>query len=206
MMKAVAVTGGIGSGKSVVCAHLQRCGVPVYDSDSRTNTLYDRCPGLIEEVEEAFGMCFRDGDGRLDRRALAAVAFADRVALERLESIVHPKVLEDFIDWRDSYPGQGWRGYAGAEPFVVMESAIILSKPAFLSQVDAVVLVTAPLERRIDRAVRRDACPREDIIARMASQETVEDGVDALIINDSDLETLYRRTDSAFSGLFKIIR
>ena len=92
----ILITGGIGSGKSVLSRYLESRGVPVYDSDSRAKALYDSEMG--EAVESLFGVCLRDGNGRFDRKALASLVFADRSKLEKLEGIVHPAVLKDFID------------------------------------------------------------------------------------------------------------
>ena len=71
----ILITGGIGSGKSVLSRYLESRGVPVYDSDSRAKALYDSEMG--EAVESLFGVCLRDGNGRFDRKALASLVFSD---------------------------------------------------------------------------------------------------------------------------------
>ena len=100
-MKTLIVTGGIGSGKSLVCSYLRDKGIPVYDADSRTKQLYDSCPGMVSAIENAFGRALRDEAGALDRRALSELVFSDKDNLLLLESIVHPAVYRDFEQWRD---------------------------------------------------------------------------------------------------------
>lgn len=91
-MKTLVVTGGIGSGKSLVCSFLAERGVPVYDSDSRTKALYDNDRVLLEKIREAVGNDVVDAEGKLDRKKLASVIFADEAKLKALESVVHPAV------------------------------------------------------------------------------------------------------------------
>ena len=181
-MQTLAVTGGIGSGKSLVCMILAERGFPVYDSDTMTKALYDEDPVLLEAVRqkmlpysgrEAGDMSgfLLDKYGRLDRKALSRIVFPsgvpDTVALRELESVVHPAVLRDFLHWKDSDET------AAAARFgtVVIESAIIMDIPMFREAVDMVLLVDAPLETRIRRAMARDGADRESVEARIRSQK-----------------------------------
>lgn len=198
--RVIALTGGIGSGKSSVSGYLNSCGVPVYDSDSAAKRLYDTKPELVDKIEECLDCKLRKTDGSLDKGKLAEVIFSSPEALEKLESIVHPVVLEDFQKWMDGLNYQ-WKGYAGLCPFVVMESAIILGKPLFHSLLDAIIYVEAPLEQRIIRSMNRDGKSREEIEKRIATQSYDMSMVDEIIINDSDLNTLYERTDIAFKNI-----
>ena len=188
-MKTVIVTGGIGSGKSAVCALLRSRGIPVYDSDARTKALYDQDAALVERLETALGVPLRDAEGRLDRRALSARIFADASARETLESIVYPAVRADFEAWRA----------ASSAPFVVLESAVILSKPCFDGLADAVVLVDAPEKTRLERAALRDGLPREEILRRMAAQPAIpRAAVDAVLKNDTTPEALREAVEHLF--------
>jgi dephospho-CoA kinase len=186
-MKTILVTGGIGSGKSEVCRHLALRGIPVYDSDDRAKRLYDEVPGLAEHVDAALGGGMLDAAGRLDRKALAAAVFADPEALRRLEAVVHPEVLADFLRWRD----------AQSAAAVVMESAIAAHLPLFKGVFDAVVLVDAPEEIRLERACRRDGASREAVLERIRAQHHDPAMADIVIVNDSTLEVLLSRTDKA---------
>jgi len=197
----VALTGGIGSGKSEVARHLRSCGVPIYDSDRETKGLYDRSSALVDEVCKALGKDVRDPIGKLDHSALAKEIFTSETALNAVEAIVHPAVLEDFMEWKDGADFSRWKGYAGLPPFVVMESAIVLSKPCFSGSYDASVYVTAPLEERVKRVAERDGASEKSVMDRVKSQSDDICKADAVIVNDSDIDTLHRRTDAAFEGL-----
>lgn len=186
-MTTILVTGGIGSGKSAVCRYMESKGIPVYDSDSRARSLYDRVPGLAARVNESLGGGFLHPDGTIDRKKLASAVFSDSVLLSRLESIVHPEVLSDFVAWRSSHEDHA---------VVVMESAIALGLPEYRPLFDRVILVDAPEEIRLDRACRRDSSSREAIAARMSCQDFDMASVDDVVVNDSDLETLYSRVDA----------
>ena len=193
-MLTLVVTGGIGSGKSEVCHYLETKGIPVYDSDSRVKSLYDSDRELVERISAALGCRISDDSGKVDRQALASVIFSDSRRLEALESVVHPRVLEDFIAWRDAHSGAD---------IVVMESAIFLQKPLFHPYVDKVVLVDAPIEMRVMRACRRDNADQQKIRARMAAQTFDAAAADYLIINDSGLDVLHERTDMVLKEIVK---
>lgn len=190
-VKTILVTGGIGSGKSEVSRILVSRGIPVYDSDSRTKSLYDTVPGLAARVDVSVGGGVLTEDGRLDRKALASVLFNDREKLRSLESVVHPEVLRDFCRWREE-TGSG---------MVAMESAIALNNKVFDGLFDYVILVDAPLEVRISRASRRDSSLREDIARRASSQHFDLSRADAVIVNDSSLDVLEARTCEALEKL-----
>ena len=212
-MKTLAVTGGIGSGKSAVCRLFAERGVPVYDSDSRTKGLYDDGTVKADALEAALGCPVRDSDGRLDRRRLASVIFSDAEKLEVLESVVHPLVLEDFISWRRECESRvsEWNPSAGDVPFVIIESAIILQKPLFRNVADKVLLVDAPVQVRLERASRRDGVPQAAVMARMEAQPLLnaisggmaEPGADFVLVNDAGLEELSRKVDALCGVLWR---
>lgn len=199
-MKTVILTGGMGSGKSAVCRYLSSRGVPVYDSDARTKTLYDRDPSLLLKMEEVLQVSLRDPEGRLDRRRLAGIIFSDPVAKSLVESVVHPAVLDDFKRWKRWHRPKGWR--YGTVPFVVLESAIILSCPVFDGMGDKVVLVDAPEEVRVRRSVERDHSDPAVALRRIRQQTFDLSRVDAVIRNAGSLEELSTETDRVFLNLF----
>lgn len=188
-MKTVILTGLIGSGKSAVSALLRKRGIPVYDSDSRTKQLYARRPSLVRRLEEALGVPIRTEEGKLDRTRLAGVIFSDDSARETVESIVYPAVLQDFIRWREKQ---------GGVPFVVLESAVILSKPVFDGVGDAVVLVTASEELRLRRVMARDGAGEARVRSRMAAQEIPMDRVQVILENNGSPESLSEAVERVF--------
>lgn len=205
-MRTVAVTGGIGSGKSSVCAFLAERGIPVYDTDSAAKSLYEKDESLLDAIEEAFSCGIRLKDGTLDRAKLSSMVFPFPERLKILESIVHPAVLLDFMRWnalqtsRFGSPHDSGL-FFGNPPFCVMESAIILGKPEFMAVVSKVVLVDAPLAVRLERACARDNASRESVVQRMSSQNFDISKVDAIIHNNGTLAQLKEETEKTFSGL-----
>ena len=195
-MKTVAVTGGIGSGKSTVCRLLLDRGVPVYEADAAAKRLYAKDDALLDSIEEAFGCGIRLPGGSLDTGKLASLAFSSPDRLRTLESIVHPAVFKDFIRWKilqstkfEDYQGPS-DSFFNKDPFCVIESAIILGKPEFLSLVDKVVMVDAPLATRLKRACERDGVEPEKVIMRMAAQRFDLSRIDIVIKNDGSLDEL----------------
>ena len=199
-MKTVILTGGMGSGKSAVCAFLKARGVPVYDSDSRTKSLYDRDPSLVLRLETALDTGLRTADGRLDRAALASLIFRDPARKATVEALVHPAVLADFRRWKRWHRPKGWT--YGPVPFVVLESAIILSCPVFDGVGDRTVLVDAAEEVRLARAVARDGSDPEAALRRIRQQHFDLTRVDAVLRNDGSLADLAAETDRVFLNLF----
>ena len=194
-MKTLVITGGIGSGKSAVCAILVSRGIPVYDADARTKALYDSDPALLPALEQAMGLTLRGADGHLDRKALGAAIFGDADRLASLEAVVHPAVYRDFVSWRDACPASA--------PFVVMESAIFLQKPLFRPLADKVLLVDAPAPLRLERAVTRGGLSREEVLSRMDAQRIDAEEADAVLVNDGDLAALESRLDAVLETIWK---
>lgn len=189
-MYKVGITGGIGSGKSTVCAILAEFGVAVYDSDSRAKRLMNEDNTLRERLVERFGSEVYCAEG-LNRRYLAERVFGNPEELKALNAIVHPAVMDDFDRWALEQEG----GY------VVLESAILF-EASLDRRVDVSVAVMAPEELRIERAMQRDGAQREQIVARMnnqiSDQERVERAKYTIVNIDidnlrSDVEQLHRR-------------
>jgi dephospho-CoA kinase len=187
------ITGGIGSGKTVVAGYLSSKGIPVYDCDSRTKALYYENPLLVMDIEESLGECVTDQDGTLDRKKLGSLIFSDKSKLAKVEEIVHPMVYEDFVRWREDR--------AKEAPFVVMESAIFLEKPLFHDLADAVLLLEAPGHVRLRRVSNRDKSTQKSVRQRMKAQRYDRKRVDAVIVNNSDIPTLYKRVDRVMEEL-----
>lgn len=200
-MKILVITGGIGSGKSEVCRILAQKGLTVqYNADAKVKELYDTVPGLLESIEDRLGCCLRDEAGKFVPRCLAQRIFVDRQALETVESLVFPALMEDFL---------AFAGNSGS-PFVVFESATILEKPQFDGFGDKVILVDAPVSMRMERACRRDGADREAVKARMANQKKMnalsegatDPRIDAVIMNDGSIAILEQKIEIMMSDLF----
>ena len=170
------VTGGIGCGKSNIVKALGSLGLPSYDCDAAAKRLYDTDARLLAQVASVAGGDVVRG-GRLDRKALAAKIFADASLLARIEALVHPAVIRDFLRWKE----------ACKAPICIIESAILLENSSFDSLYDFVLAVSAPLEMRIERTMARDGASREGVLERMSRQWTDaarESRADFIIVTD----------------------
>ena len=171
----VGITGGIGSGKSVVSKLLTVMGYPVYESDAEAKMIMQTDSQVINELQLAFG----DNifiDGQLDKQHLAREVFAHPERLQELNNIVHPAVKKHFRLWVQQQK----------VPIIFLETAILFES-GFDSETDKAILVTAPLEVRIDRELRRDRCTREQVMQRIAQQWSEEAKArksDYIIVND----------------------
>ena len=172
----IGITGGIGSGKSVVSRLLRLMGVPVYDCDREAKRLMHENRTIHEALTQAVGAGVYGADDRLDRAYLASYMFgnAERVAI--VNSIVHPVVRADFKQWAQQT----------GEAVVAVESAILF-EAGMDADVDAVWLVHAPEGVRLQRAVQRDAAGEEAVRRRMRNQPDEEEYIrraDKVICND----------------------
>lgn len=166
-MKILAVTGGIGSGKSEVCRILAENGLALqYNADSRAKELYVECPGLLGEIEKELGERFTDAEGNFLPSRLAAVIFSDAAAMEKVEALLFPEMIRDF---------HRMMAEASQDQIVVFESATFLEKKQFDGFADIVLLVDAPFDMRLERACRRDGASKEAIIARMKNQRLMNE-------------------------------
>ncbi len=156
------ITGGIGSGKSYVARMLQeQWGVPVYDCDAEAKRITVESHSIREALTSLVGdRLWRQG--HLQKSVLADYLFASQEHAEQVNAIIHPAVRRDFLRWADRH---------GAFPLVGLESAI-LCESGFHSLVDSIMLVDAPLQVRLERAMNRDGATRVQVEARMASQDT----------------------------------
>lgn len=175
-MYQIGITGGIGSGKTLVCSVIETLGVPVYYADREAKRLMNSHPVLKESIEGLLGKeAYRDGE--LDRRYVGRRVFGNRDLLEQLNSLVHPAVREDYRSWVD-----GW----SEVPYVVEEAAILFESGANRN-LDITVLVYAPSELRIRRVMQRDGVSKEEVQRRMLHQMDEEEKrilADEVIVND----------------------
>lgn len=185
-MKTVVITGGIGSGKSVVCRYLaERYGWPVYEADSRVKQLYLQHPTLLSDIEDSLGVSLRDGDERFSPKLLADVIFRDPEALAKVEELVFPALTEDFEQWKMRHVDSR---------FVAIESATILEKPQLKDMGDIVVLIDAPVKVRTDRAAARDAVRSVCIQERIRNQKLMNDISEGVVECPADYRILNDRT------------
>lgn len=177
-MKLIAITGGIGSGKSVVARLVQVMGHEVYDCDSRAKALMTENDEVRHLLIEAFGKETYHNDGTLNRQHLSEVAFGDDKALARLNGIVHPATARDMQQWAQRQADNGAR--------VAFVETALLRTAGLERLVDEVWHVTAPANVRIPRVMARSGLTEQQVRERIAAQ-SVEDALatgEHPIIND----------------------
>jgi dephospho-CoA kinase len=169
-MLRIGITGGIGSGKSIVCRLFQVLGTPVYDSDARAKWLMGYDALLHDQLTAAFGPETFMASGQLDRVYLARVAFSDPAQLARLNALVHPAVGRDFEEWSATQQAAGY-------PYILKEAALLYESGAY-RQLDQIITVFAPQEVRQARVLRRDPHRTpDDILAIIGKQMSEEEKV-----------------------------
>ncbi len=174
----VGITGGIGSGKSLVCQIFKTLGVPVYDADSQAKVLMMTDTVLIEQIKKEFGQTSYRADGSLDRKYLSSATFGKKDRLEKLNSLVHPRISADYIHWANEQIGV---------PYILREAALLYEVGANAS-IDKMIVVSAPEGIRIKRVSLRDPQRTiEQIKAIINSQWPEEEKLkraDYIIYND----------------------
>ncbi len=174
----VGITGGIGSGKSLVCDIFRKLGIQVYVADDRAKTLMNSDHQIKGKLISKFGESLYKKD-LLNRGLLAGIIFEDKVALDFVNSIVHPAVAVDFEEWCNL-----WK----ADSYVIEEAALLFESGAF-KQMDKMITVYAPDDLRIKRVVQRDNASIEQVRQRMSHQMNDEEKVklsDYVIYNDDN--------------------
>jgi dephospho-CoA kinase len=174
----VGITGGIGSGKSLVCKIFGVLGVPVYDADYRAKNLMTTDGILIDQIKKEFGSLSYDEQGGLNREHLSAAVFNQPAMLTKLNAFVHPRVEVDYSQWVTDHIKYKY----------VLKEAALLFEAGSYRKLDQIILVTAPQEIRIGRVLTRDKHrTREDIekiIKNQLPESEKEMKADFVIRND----------------------
>ncbi|MBK0403424.1 dephospho-CoA kinase [Adhaeribacter sp. BT258] len=176
-MLKIGITGGIGTGKSIVSHLFALLNIPVYDSDLRAKQVMAHNPELKQELIAAFGPETFTAEG-LNRTKLASIVFPDPEKLAQLNRLVHPHVKQDFINWAEENKKAS---------YVLKEAALMFETEAY-KQVDEMITVFAPLEIRMQRLLKRDSHRTEadlkNIIAKQLPEEEKLRRADHIIYND----------------------
>jgi dephospho-CoA kinase len=157
-MLRIGLSGGIGSGKSTVAGILAKMGYPVFYSDQEAKRLYDENPVLQKQLVDLFGPAIYR-DGQLNKAFLAQQLFSNAELKAQVTALVHPLVRKAFEVWAQQQ----------VSDLVFNEAAILFETGAY-KDFDATVLVTAPIETRIERVQKRDLISREAVLQRIANQ------------------------------------
>lgn len=191
------VTGGIGSGKTVVCDYLRKRNLPVLNSDSIARDLINNHPQIQKKLIESFGQDIYSESNKINTEKMSRLVFGDKNARENIDRIVHPFVFEYIKN--ESSKLQGGTPFLGVEAALIYESKME-------EILNAVIVVDAPFEKRIEWLQKRNDFSREEIVKRIESQMPVEDKVqlaDYVIYNDSDLDALKNKVEILSNWLFE---
>ncbi|MCY3595217.1 MAG: dephospho-CoA kinase [Bacteroidetes bacterium] len=189
-VRTLGVTGGIGSGKSTVCAYLEDLGATIFEADRVARDLMESSDQIREAVIKSFGGKSYKPEGHLNRPWLAARVFRDEVRLAELNAIVHPRVGEAF----DRLKQQLHSGLLVHEAALIYESGLG-------DHLDAVCVVSAPKDVRIERVMARDGIRASEVHARMQRQlpqEETEGRADVVLVNAGDQTELHRKTKKLY--------
>lgn len=191
MTKIIGLTGGIGSGKTTVAKQFESLGVPVYIADVEAKKIMD-FPETIHQIKTEFGNSIFDG-GTLNREKLAKIVFENPEKLQKLNNVIHPLVKKHFLEWVKKNKDSS---------FVIKETAILFESGSY-KDCDKIITVTAPLETRIERVLKRDASDYESIMKRVQNQWTDEMRIakSDYIIENIDLKTTINQVNILYKEL-----
>ncbi len=173
----VGITGGIGSGKSLICRIFGCLGIPLYDADSRAKMLMTTDRIVVDQIQKEFGYLSYHANGALNKDHLRKT-FANPTELKKLNAIVHPRVAHDYRIWVDQH---------GESKYVIKEAALLFESGS-AKQLDHMIVVFAPRSLRVQRVLKRDPHRSlqevENIIENQMSEEEKMAKADDIIVND----------------------
>jgi len=177
-MYKVGITGGIGSGKTTVCKVFEVLGIPVFYADAAAKEIMVTDEILIEGIKTTFGNLSYFEDGRLNNKHIASIVFNNESELIKLNALVHPAVFRAFDVWEAQVSPE--------VPYTLKEAALLFESESY-KMVDTTILVTAPLQIKLDRVTARDGVSADQVKARMDKQFSDDEKIkmaNHFIIND----------------------
>ena len=172
----VGITGGIGSGKSTVCEIFRILGIPIFEADKVAKNLMNENSVIRQNLIEWFGNEIYS-ENQLNRKLLAELIFNNNSLLNKVNSLVHPIVREEFEKWKKKQ-----------ETVYSVYEAAIMFESGFYKLMDFTVLITAPEQIRINRVMKRDNLSQDQVVARINNQWTDDEKrklATTVIINDN---------------------
>ncbi len=155
----VGLTGGIGSGKSLVASIFELLGAPIYNSDQRAKYLMNHNELIIKRIQRLLGDEAYNSTGKIQSKYISDLVFNNKLLLQKLNAIVHPAVFYDYAEWVALQ----------TFPYIIKESALLVDTLVHQT-VDKIIVVSAPLSLRINRVVKRDQLSVSEVKARIQNQ------------------------------------
>lgn len=196
-MKILGLTGGSGTGKSAACTAFARLGCGVIDADATYRTLCNTCEPMLKEIQNVFGDVFST-NGKLDRKKLGTIVFADAQKLQQLNAITHPYIRQAA---RDAFAAYSKRGC-----LLCIYDAPVLFEGQMETLCDKTCAVLAARNTRIARIVARDAITEEYAALRIDAQKDdafYRERCDYVVQNDADLDTLYTQVRKIYEDMVR---
>ena len=195
MTKIIGLTGGIGTGKTTVATYFASKGVPVYIADEAAKEIMNT-KEVIQQVQALFSENVILENGYLNRTLIRNLVFSDKGKLAQLNSIIHPKVKRDFDNWLSQHQDA---------TFVIKEVAILFETNG-QDYCDATILITAPLETRIQRVLERDKTSKDIILQIIQNQLPEEQKIRlaTYVVENENLEKTYEIIDILIKKLNNI--
>jgi len=192
----VGLTGGIGSGKTTVAKMFHKLGVPIYIADIEAKKLMYSSVKLKQALIAVFGEKIYTDEGELNRSYLSKLVFKNPKQLQKLNNIVHPAVGKHFIDWVSNHKDH---------TYIIKEAAILFESGSYTS-CDKIIMVTAPLEERFKRVMKRDNTTKEAVQNRMNNQWNDEKKIELsdYIVNNIDLEDTEKQVLEIHQQILKL--
>lgn len=185
-MTILGVTGGIGSGKSIVCKYLSLHNIPIYDADIEAKRLNNTSPVIRKELIIRFGKSIYINN-ELDRKQLASLIFNNKENLQFVNQLIHTELAKHFLNWIEDNKRHS----------ILALDAAVLFESGFDKYVDKIITVIAPIDIRINRVSKRDNLSPQQIEARINSQISDEERSklsDFVVVNDN-YESIINQTN-----------
>lgn len=194
MTRIIGLTGGIGSGKSTVANYIASKGIPVYIADEEAKKIMERID-VKSSIQSLFKESILNTDNTLNRNKIAELVFSNPDKLKQLNAIVHPAVKNHFINWIKEHKDAS---------FIIKEVAILFETGGH-KDCDKVILITAPEEVRIERAMKRDNSSKKSVSARIKNQLPEADKIKLsdFVVENTNLETTLLKIDEILKILAK---
>lgn len=187
----IGITGGMGAGKSVISEMMRCLGIPVYDADIASKKILNSNTKVKTQLIELLGEEIFS-NGQLNRPLMAQLIFNNNELLLKTNAIIHPAVFDDFIAWSE----------AQNKEVVACETAILFES-GMVSYFDSILMVSAPLEIRIERCIKRNKFTREQVLERIAKQmdESKKIELSDFVIDNDNRKALYPQLKNFLNNL-----